>query len=639
MNLNIRLKLVAFTVCVVLLVGGSISLYSILQVREQILTTFEDQSQEITAMISRDILNPLYFFDISSLRRQLENIRLNPDFSYTYITDLNGVVLADGTRENSLRDQRLSDPFSKEVMLADHWISRTEEGTLKIGGPVFMADGSRIGYLQAGFALHRIYQIINDTTKTSLYITFICLGIGAILAVLLSASFTQPILSIARASREIGAGKLDTRLPINRGDELGTLAESINQMAVNLKINLERIQALHEINLATTSTLDTQAVLDLLLVRTALLLPYSAATVTLLNRETGELESVAGRNLNGEKWGTSWRKVETGLARAVFENKAPLAVGNIQTDRRTRDRDFFLQHGLVSYLGVPLAVKDDILGVLSFYAKEEHQFSNDEVEFLTTLAGQVAIAVHNSQLYDQTKRQAVELVTANKAKDEFLSVMSHELRTPLNVVMGYVGMINDGLLGDINPDQERALGKVISRSEDLLRMINEILQATSLEARAVKAESREISLGSFLDDLRSNYEIPMDKQLALNWDYPAELPVMRTDSEKLKHILENLINNAVKFTIQGNVTVSARYNPKAKAVEFKVADTGVGIQEEMIPSIFEMFRQGDSSETRPYGGVGIGLYIVKKFTDLLGGKIEAASEPGKGSIFTVTIPC
>jgi signal transduction histidine kinase len=114
---------------------------------------------------------------------------------------------------------------------------------------------------------------------------------------------------------------------------------------------------------------------------------------------------------------------------------------------------------------------------------------------------------------------------------------------------------------------------------------------------------------------------------------------MRTDGEKLRHILENLINNAVKFTDQGNVTISARYNPKAKAVEFKVADTGIGIEKEMLPSIFEIFRQADSSETRSYGGVGIGLYIVKKFAELLGGKIDATSEPGKGSIFTVTIPC
>ena len=231
------------------------------------------------------------------------------------------------------------------------------------------------------------------------------------------------------------------------------------------------------------------------------------------------------------------------------------------------------------------------------------------------------------------------LLKANHAKDEFLSVMSHELRTPLNAIIGYTGMIKDGLLGEITEEQQRALDKVGTRSDDLLKMIAEILQATSLEAQTVNAKSQEISVAGLLDNLRSNYEMRLEKALAINWDYPAELPVMRTDCEKLRHILENLINNAVKFTDQGNVTVSARYNPKAKAVEFKVADTGIGIQKELLPTIFEMFRQGDSSETRSYGGVGIGLYIVRKFTDLLGGTIDAVSEPGKGSIFTVTIPC
>ena len=231
------------------------------------------------------------------------------------------------------------------------------------------------------------------------------------------------------------------------------------------------------------------------------------------------------------------------------------------------------------------------------------------------------------------------LLQANKAKDEFLSVMSHELRTPLNVVMGFTGMIKDGLLGEVNGEQQRALGKVVTHSDDLLKMITEILQVTSLEAHAVGVEVQEVSLSSFLDDLKSNYEVPVKKELSFSWDYPSELPTMRTDGEKLKHILQNLINNAVKFTERGQVTISARYNPKAKAVEFKVADTGIGIQKELLPTIFEMFRQGDSSETRSYGGVGIGLYIVRKFTDLLGGTIDVVSEPGKGSIFTVTIPC
>ncbi|MBI2347045.1 MAG: sensor histidine kinase, partial [Deltaproteobacteria bacterium] len=241
----------------------------------------------------------------------------------------------------------------------------------------------------------------------------------------------------------------------------------------------------------------------------------------------------------------------------------------------------------------------------------------------------------NSEL-EQANRS---LLQANKAKDEFLSVMSHELRTPLNVVVGYTGMIKDGLLGEVNGEQQRALDKVVTRSDGLLKMITEILQATSLEANAVGVEVQEVSLGTLLDDLKANYEIPLKEDLAFAWDYPLELPTVRTDGEKLKHILENLINNAIKFTERGQVIVSARYNPKAKAVEFKVADTGIGIEKEMLPSIFEMFRQADSSETRSYGGVGMGLYIVKKFTELLGGKIEAASEPGKGSIFTVTIPC
>ena len=243
----------------------------------------------------------------------------------------------------------------------------------------------------------------------------------------------------------------------------------------------------------------------------------------------------------------------------------------------------------------------------------------------------------NSQL----QQANCSLLMANKTKDEFLSVMSHELRTPLNVIMGYTGMMKDGMLGEVNPKQEEALQKVVNRSEDLLRMITEIMQATSIEAGAVKVESRDVNLVSFLDDLRSSYELPLgqlNKDLTFKWDYSPDIPTIRTDREKLKHTLQNLINNAVKFTDRGYVSISARYVPETKVVKFKVADTGIGIQEEMLPSIFEIFRQVDSSETRNHGGVGIGLYIVKKYTEILGGNIQVESEVGKGSVFSVTIP-
>jgi len=141
-----------------------------------------------------------------------------------------------------------------------------------------------------------------------------------------------------------------------------------------------------------------------------------------------------------------------------------------------------------------------------------------------------------------------------------------------------------------------------------------------------------------LDELRTAYEIPLDKDLRLNWDYPAERTPLRTDGDKLRHILQNLIDNAIKFTEQGHVTVSAWYSPESRTAQFKIADTGIGIEQNLLPSIFEMFRQLDSSATRNHEGAGVGLYIVKKYTEILGGDVQVESEVDKGSVFTVTIP-
>jgi signal transduction histidine kinase len=231
------------------------------------------------------------------------------------------------------------------------------------------------------------------------------------------------------------------------------------------------------------------------------------------------------------------------------------------------------------------------------------------------------------------------LVKANKAKDEFLSVMSHELRTPLNVVMGYTGMMKEGVLGPINAQQSRAMEKVIGRSTDLLTMISQILQATSIEAGKVQIEKREFDLTNLLDSVKSNYDFPLGKDIALYWEQPSERLKIKTDPGKIKHILQNLINNAIKFTQKGSVTVRTTYIAPSKCLRFEVMDTGIGIPTDMLPSIFDIFHQIDSSETRSYGGVGLGLYIVRKYAELLSGTITVESEYGRGSTFTLTIPC
>ncbi|MBI2351663.1 MAG: GAF domain-containing sensor histidine kinase, partial [Deltaproteobacteria bacterium] len=365
----------------------------------------------------------------------------------------------------------------------------------------------------------------------------------------------------------------------------------------------------------------------------------------LMNRETGVLEPLACRGLSEVEWRAQDSRSVGGRAKKVIDTKACLIVRNVQTDPQTSNPEIFRKYGLVSYLAVPLLAKSEAIGVLGVYTKEEHEFGDEDAEFLNTLAGQAAIAIHNSQFYEEMAKLAGDLAKSNRVKDEFLSVMSHELRTPLNVVMGYAAMIKDGLLGEINTEQEKAAEKIITRAKDQLIMISEILQVTQIEAEGIKLMSHEFSLEAFLNDLRSTYDVSMDKEITLTWDYHSDLPVIKTDGEKLKHILQNLINNAIKFTGQGHVTISAGLNRRSRQqpesngqVEFKVEDTGIGIPEEALPIIFERFRQLDSSETRNHGGVGMGLYIVKKYTEVLGGSVQVESEPGKGSTFTVTIP-
>jgi signal transduction histidine kinase len=150
--------------------------------------------------------------------------------------------------------------------------------------------------------------------------------------------------------------------------------------------------------------------------------------------------------------------------------------------------------------------------------------------------------------------------------------------------------------------------------------------------------SQEVNLGDLLSELKSTYDVPADKDLALEWIYPADLPSVKTDRDRLEKILRNLIDNAVKFTEKGKVTVSARFFADSGKAEFEVEDTGIGIPEESLPVIFDIFRQADSSDRRAYEGVGLGLYIARKLTHLLGGVVEVKSEPGRGSRFKVTIP-
>jgi transcriptional regulator with GAF, ATPase, and Fis domain len=202
--------------------------------------------------------------------------------------------------------------------------------------------------------------------------------------------------------------------------------------------------------------------------------------VLLFNRGTGELEPAAYHNLDeqGPEHSHIWKLT----ASSVLETKAPQVIANLQADKRVSKPEFFKQRGLVSYVGLPLTANDEILGVLSVFTKDEHPFSEEEVEFLSLFVVQASAGIHRCQIHEQSLSRLADLEKENKLKDQFLGALSSELRTPLNSVMGYAGIIRDKMLGEINPKQDDALAGVMRSCEDQLKAINSILEVAKIEA-------------------------------------------------------------------------------------------------------------------------------------------------------------
>jgi signal transduction histidine kinase len=407
--------------------------------------------------------------------------------------------------------------------------------------------------------------------------------------------------------------------------------------------HLAWMRALCEVDRKFLASLDLRLVTDVLLDTVARFFPGSAATIWLFDGTTGRLETVACLSLAEADHQRIAANGGLDLAMEVVEKRMPYMITNAGADKG--GRKFVREHRFISALGFPMLSSDEIVGVLTLYTPVAHSFSEYEIEFLTTLANQAAVAVQNAQLYQRSVEQTAELRRANVAleksnrtKADLLSVMSHEFRTPLNLIMGYAGMLKEGCLGEISEEQHKALERILTSSDDLLALVIRLLQAAGIEANAVQLNCEEVVLSNLLVQLKANLRLPCEKKLELVWDYPLDLPNIITDGEKLKCVLCNLIDNAVKFTDCGQIKVSSRALPEDKKVEFEIRDTGVGIPSEALPAVFEKFQQLDSSVTRPYAGLGLGLYIAKKFTELLGGELSVSTEVGKGSTFTVALP-
>ena len=409
---------------------------------------------------------------------------------------------------------------------------------------------------------------------------------------------------------------------------------------VQLQHQRERQAVLHEVNLAITSTLDLHSVLDLFLERVSRLFPNFAVTVRLADLESGELKPLACRNLDEKDWRKilpSERKVER--ATAVMTARKPLVISDAAAHLTTSALDFLSHNGLVSYVGVPLIVQGECLGVIGFYTRERREFADEEVEFLATLAGQAAVAIHNSQLYERLKTTNDTLGKTLEIKEVLVGVMAHEIKTPLQVIMGAAGLLSSGTSGPLNADQRGRVTAIESGADELLQVIESTLNIASLEHGGVLLNVSEVGVSALMKELKTEFSAAFrEKKIRLDIDLPPPNLVIETDRIKLKQIFRNLLENARKFTSRGGVKVGFVHRTSDRRVEFTVTDTGIGIRKEALPRVFELFYQADPTLGTGPVSAGLGLNIVKRLVTAMSGEIQVTSEVGKGTTFQVSFP-
>jgi signal transduction histidine kinase len=285
------------------------------------------------------------------------------------------------------------------------------------------------------------------------------------------------------------------------------------------------------------------------------------------------------------------------------------------------------QFGVLATLFVAIERKGTLLGYVNFnFRRRIVTFTDDQIRLARGFAAQCAIALANARLVGDLQR-------ADRVKSEFVSTMSHELRTPLSVILGYADVLEESVRdveGRLVLDRIRAAGR------DLLDLVQATLDLNRLESGQDPARPEAVPLQEIWDELAVQFEaLARPAGVVLRWEV-AGVPIAATDRRKLKIVMKNLVGNALKFTAAGEVHVSVRgAGPRCLVV---VRDTGIGIPAEDLAGIFDMFRQVDNTDTRTHGGVGLGLYIVRKLVEQLDATLDVRSTVGQGTTFALSLP-
>ncbi len=329
----------------------------------------------------------------------------------------------------------------------------------------------------------------------------------------------------------------------------------------------------------------------------------------------------------------------TATGRAALEGKT-VHIPDVLADPEYTLTEAQKLAGYRTLLAVPLMREGGPVGVLVMARIAQRPFTPKQIELASTFADQAVIAIENVRLFDEIQEKNRQLQQASEHKSQFVSSMSHELRTPLNAIIGLTEMMVSNVAHFGTEMAQEPLQRVNRAGIHLLGLINQVLDLSKIEAGKLELNSQTVQLAPLIEEvIGTARQLAEQNKNQLTAEAADDLGSLTVDPMRLRQILFNLLSNACKFTKGGEVKVRARRLVDGRDwIEVAVADSGIGMTLEQQAKVFQEFTQADASTAQRFGGTGLGLAITRKLARMMGGDVTVASEPGKGSVFTVRLP-
>jgi signal transduction histidine kinase len=388
---------------------------------------------------------------------------------------------------------------------------------------------------------------------------------------------------------------------------------------------LKQLQRLQDVTETALANLPLKRLFENLLSKICEAVGSDVAVALLLDEKANELRVGAAFGPNTDSLSRLRLRVGESLAGRVAAERRLIMVRDAAKDPSIRPDLGAL--GLVAVLGIPLLVRNDLIGVLVVGSFSDREFTNEETDFVQVVGRQVAIAIENSSLYEEARE-------ANRIKDRFLSIASHELRTPLTAILGWTELLKKSDGDDLRAEAMRAIENSARTQAEL---IEDLLDASRIREGKLVLRREPIDLPSVVATAMKTVVPSAEKRgVKLEADIPSNTPSIQGDAKRIRQVIWNLLTNAIKFTPPGK-TVRTRVQVDDTAATITVEDQGDGISPEFLPHIFDELRQEEKGIRA--GGLGLGLHIVKTIVNLHGGTVEAQSAgEGRGATFIVQLP-